>query len=80
MRICLFEDHGVFDLEPLTLTRPVFDLICGASSLGYKQGRYFRPSAAGVLVRPCLGPLLRELDPHLPVNDPTWLSLGSVSW
>ena len=78
MRICLFEDHGVFDLEPLTLTRPVFDLLCGTSSLGQKQGRYFRPSSAGVLVRPCLGPLLREQDPHLPVNDPAWLGLGPV--
>jgi UDP-N-acetylglucosamine diphosphorylase/glucosamine-1-phosphate N-acetyltransferase len=78
MRICLFEDHAVFDLEPLSLTRPVFDLLCGASSLAHKQGRYFQPSCAGVLVRPCLGPLLRELDPHLPVNDPNWLSLGPV--
>ena len=38
MRICLFEDLGVFDLEPLTFTRPVFDLLCGAGSLGQKQG------------------------------------------
>ncbi|HLW68979.1 MAG TPA: putative sugar nucleotidyl transferase [Gemmataceae bacterium] len=78
MRICLFEDHSVFDLEPLTLTRPVFDLLCGTSSLGQKQGRYFRPSAAGAMVRPCLAPLLREQDPHLPVNDSAWLGLGPV--
>ena len=26
MRVCLFEDREVGDLEPLTLTRPVFDL------------------------------------------------------
>src|SRR5262245_20870887 len=25
MRICLFEDHDVFHLEPLSLTRPAFD-------------------------------------------------------
>jgi UDP-N-acetylglucosamine diphosphorylase / glucose-1-phosphate thymidylyltransferase / UDP-N-acetylgalactosamine diphosphorylase / glucosamine-1-phosphate N-acetyltransferase / galactosamine-1-phosphate N-acetyltransferase len=78
MRICLFEDHGVFDLEPLTLTRPVFDLICGASSLAQRQGRYFRPSSVGTLVRPCLASLSREQDPHLPVNDPVWLGVGPV--
>ncbi|HEV3144572.1 MAG TPA: putative sugar nucleotidyl transferase [Gemmataceae bacterium] len=78
MRVCLFEDHGVFDLEPLSLTRPVFELLCGASSLGQKQARYWRPSSAGVLVRPFLAPLLREQDPHLPVNDPAWLRSGPV--
>src|SRR3954467_14949804 len=26
MRLCLVEDHAAVDLEPLTLTRPTFDL------------------------------------------------------
>src|SRR5262249_32066951 len=29
MRVCLFEDRRVEDLEPLTLTRPAHDLLCG---------------------------------------------------
>ena len=39
MRVCLFEDRGALDLEPLTLTRPVFELLCGLTSLAAKQCR-----------------------------------------
>ena len=34
MRLCLVEDNAVAGLEPLTLTRPAFDLLLGASTLG----------------------------------------------
>ncbi|MFL5338766.1 MAG: putative sugar nucleotidyl transferase [Gemmataceae bacterium] len=78
MRVCLFEDHGVVDLEPLTLTRPVFDLLCGASPLSTKQTQYFAPCVAGTLVRPFLAELLAERRPDVPVNDPAWLRLGPV--
>ena len=54
MRVCLFEDHGAIDLEPLALTRPVFDLLCGAGPLAAKQTQYFSPCTAGTLVRPFL--------------------------
>ena len=37
MRICLFEDPGVANLEPLALTRPAFELLCGLTTLGRKQ-------------------------------------------
>src|SRR5205807_1760711 len=40
MRVCLFEDRAE-DLDPLTLTRPTFQLLCGRSSLGCKQLRYW---------------------------------------
>jgi UDP-N-acetylglucosamine diphosphorylase/glucosamine-1-phosphate N-acetyltransferase len=73
MRVCLFEDHGFANLEPLALTRPVFDLLCGASSLGSKQCRYFAPCEVGALVRPYLSPLYRLENPRTPVNDTTWL-------
>ena len=78
MRICLFEDHGVIDLEPLALTRPVFDLLCGLSSLSAKQARYFAPCTVAVLVRPFLAELTAERRPDLRVNDPAWLRLGPV--
>ena len=52
MRVCLFEDHGVLDLEPLTLTRPVFELLCGLTSLGDKQCRFFSFAETGFFVRP----------------------------
>jgi sugar nucleotidyltransferase family protein len=42
MRLCLVEDHAVSDLEPLTLTRPVFDLLLGSDGIGCKIVRAFR--------------------------------------
>ena len=52
MRVCLFEDGGVSNLEPLTLTRPAFDLLCGQTPLASKQCRHFAPCEIGALIRP----------------------------
>jgi UDP-N-acetylglucosamine diphosphorylase / glucose-1-phosphate thymidylyltransferase / UDP-N-acetylgalactosamine diphosphorylase / glucosamine-1-phosphate N-acetyltransferase / galactosamine-1-phosphate N-acetyltransferase len=73
MRICLFEDPGVVNLEPLALTRPAFELLCGLTSLGRKQCRHFAPCEVGVLVRPELADLCRAARPSLRVNDLGWL-------
>jgi UDP-N-acetylglucosamine diphosphorylase/glucosamine-1-phosphate N-acetyltransferase len=78
MRVCLFEDRGVLDLEPLTLTRPVFELLCGLSSLGDKQRRLFSSADLGLLVRPELADLCRCRHPGTPVNDAAWLRAGPV--
>jgi hypothetical protein len=37
MRLCLVEDSAVVNLEPLTLTRPVFELRLGSGTLGSKS-------------------------------------------
>jgi UDP-N-acetylglucosamine diphosphorylase/glucosamine-1-phosphate N-acetyltransferase len=73
MRVCLFEDRGVAALEPLALTRPAFDLLCGQTSLGRKQCRYFAPCEVGALVRPYLADLCRLHHLGMPVNDLPWL-------
>jgi UDP-N-acetylglucosamine diphosphorylase/glucosamine-1-phosphate N-acetyltransferase len=73
MRVCLFEDRGVANLDPLALTRPAFELICGQTSLADKQCRAFVPDAVGALVRPHLVDLLRQQQPLMPVNDLAWL-------
>src|SRR4051794_4015801 len=73
MRLCFFEDAGVNGLEPLVLTRPAFDLWCGAASLGRQQERYFGAPAEGALVRPDLAGLCRHIHPALQVNAPDWL-------
>ncbi len=73
MRVCLFEDRGVADLEPLTLTRPAFELLCGQSSLAVKQIRYFSADIAGFLIRPHLADVFRLQYPKKPVNDLAWL-------
>src|SRR4051794_32646648 len=50
MRVCLFEDRAVAGLEPLTLTRPACDLLCGQTTLAAKQVRSFHADFAGLLV------------------------------
>ncbi len=74
MRICLFEDAAVADLEPLTLTRPVFELLCGRTTLADKHARQFPGCPLGVLVRPYLADLFRQRFPNVPVNDLGWLA------
>src|SRR3954447_26631464 len=78
MRVCLFEDHRVLDLEPLTLTRPAFDLLCGCVSLAEKQFRAFGPAERGAVVCPHLSGLVRQKHPDLRVNETKWLSSGQV--
>src|SRR5579875_553111 len=78
MRVCLFEDRGALDLEPLSLTRPVFELLCGLTSLAAKQSCFFPPGPRGVLVRPYLADIYRLHSPAVPVNDLTWLRAGPI--
>jgi UDP-N-acetylglucosamine diphosphorylase/glucosamine-1-phosphate N-acetyltransferase len=73
MRICVYEDRHVRGLEPLTLTRPVIDLLCGLTTLGEKQVRYFSATVIGHLCRPVVAEQIRTRDPLVRVNDPTWL-------
>src|ERR687888_520933 len=73
MRVCVFEDRGVQNLEPLSLTRPAFDLLCGACSLRERQARAFAATEMGALVRPALAGLCREAHPKLQVKNRDWL-------
>jgi UDP-N-acetylglucosamine diphosphorylase / glucose-1-phosphate thymidylyltransferase / UDP-N-acetylgalactosamine diphosphorylase / glucosamine-1-phosphate N-acetyltransferase / galactosamine-1-phosphate N-acetyltransferase len=76
MRVCLFEDRGVVDLEPLTLTRPAFELLCGRTSLAHKQAHHFRSKDVGALVQSTLVELCGQQAGHSPVNDFDWLRAG----
>jgi UDP-N-acetylglucosamine diphosphorylase/glucosamine-1-phosphate N-acetyltransferase len=82
MRLCLVEDLAVAGLEPLTLTRTVFDLMLGGTTLGSKIARAFRigpgPQRRGVVIRPYLAAIQRQRDPHTTVNDRDWLARGPV--
>jgi UDP-N-acetylglucosamine diphosphorylase/glucosamine-1-phosphate N-acetyltransferase len=73
MSLCVFEDRGVFNLEPLALTRPAFDLVCGTGSLLQRQTRAFAGSDTGVLIRPVLAELCKLQHPELAINDRAWL-------
>jgi UDP-N-acetylglucosamine diphosphorylase/glucosamine-1-phosphate N-acetyltransferase len=78
MRLCAYEDAGVSNLEPLTLTRPAFDLRCGATSLFERQRRFFAATSCAAVVRPDLALLLPLTYPDLPVNDSGWLQDGPL--
>jgi UDP-N-acetylglucosamine diphosphorylase/glucosamine-1-phosphate N-acetyltransferase len=78
MRVCLFEDFGAADLAPISLTRPVFDLLSGTSTLAKKHERYFGPCHAAALIRPHLVSMVRMRRPGVAVNDASWLRLGPV--
>ena len=74
MRTCIFEDRRAAQLEPLTLTRPVFALTCGMTSLGEKQRRFSRvPGETGALVRTLLADQVKSDYPFLHCNDIDWL-------
>jgi UDP-N-acetylglucosamine diphosphorylase/glucosamine-1-phosphate N-acetyltransferase len=75
-RLCLFEDAAVAGLEPIALTRPAFDLLCGLSSLGDKQRKAFAATSWGAVVRPQLAGVVRLCHPGIPVNDAEWLRAG----
>jgi UDP-N-acetylglucosamine diphosphorylase/glucosamine-1-phosphate N-acetyltransferase len=73
MRLCIYEDAGCAGLEPLTLTRPAFDLRCGAATLLERQLRRFAAGEAGALVRPFLAEMCRYSHPDMKVNDAVWM-------
>jgi UDP-N-acetylglucosamine diphosphorylase / glucose-1-phosphate thymidylyltransferase / UDP-N-acetylgalactosamine diphosphorylase / glucosamine-1-phosphate N-acetyltransferase / galactosamine-1-phosphate N-acetyltransferase len=82
MRLCLVEDLAVCALEPLTLTRPVHELLLGATTLASKIARALGvgpgPQRRSCLIRSHLVDVQRERDPHTIVNDRDWLARGQV--
>lgn len=69
MHIYIFEDAGVKNLNPLTLTRPAFDLRCGAVTLLERLERCLPERVSAALVRPELADLCRTNHPHLQVAE-----------
>jgi UDP-N-acetylglucosamine diphosphorylase/glucosamine-1-phosphate N-acetyltransferase len=82
MRLCLVEDLAVAGLEPLTLTRPAYELLLGSKTLGAKLARAFGigpgPARRGAVIRPYLAALQRERDPHTALNDRDWQARGPL--
>jgi UDP-N-acetylglucosamine diphosphorylase/glucosamine-1-phosphate N-acetyltransferase len=74
MRLCIFEDRTE-QLEPLSLTRPVFNLRCGFTTLAAKQARHVGATVSAVLIRPVLEELYRLQAPGVRVND-----MGAADW
>jgi UDP-N-acetylglucosamine diphosphorylase/glucosamine-1-phosphate N-acetyltransferase len=70
MLICLFEDPRVAFLSPLTVSRPAFDLWCGASTLLDRHRRFFNATQTAAQVRPQLADWCRLHHADLTVNEP----------
>lgn len=78
MQIYLYED-GAGDLEPLTLSRPVFDLRCGAMALASRQLHHFSARApSGIFLRDHLAAVWRQEHPGMAVNDPVGKASAGV--
>ena len=78
MRILLFEDNQAEQLSPLTLLRPVFELVCGRESLRRRMQRWFPAAQFGGWVRPWLVDSYVEDQPALSINNLDWTRQGQV--
>src|SRR5262249_27660644 len=74
MTLCVFEDRSVLNLEPLTLTRPAFELVCGTGPVLERHKYVFAAGEVGVVTRPMLAAVYRLQRPEVAVNDDSWLS------
>lgn len=69
MHVVVYED-AAGSLEPLTLTRPVFELRCGLGTLVARQARYFAGNLHAVFLREHLAEAWRQDHPGVAVNRP----------
>lgn len=73
MRVAFFEDDQVSQFVPLTLLRPVFELLCGHFSVRERVLRHLPVSDWGALCRDSLVPTYSEQHPEAHLNDRAWL-------
>jgi UDP-N-acetylglucosamine diphosphorylase/glucosamine-1-phosphate N-acetyltransferase len=69
MHICIFEDENFINFEPLTYSRPVYDLVCGITSLKEKIQREFPEAKYSLHCRKYLEALVKIANPGTPVNE-----------
>ena len=84
MRLCLVEDLAVAGLEPLTLTRPVYELRLGGSTLGAKIARAFGvgpgPARRGAVIRTHLAAVQAGATRTRSSTTPTGWPAGRCWW
>ncbi len=69
MHICIFEDNKVDNFYPLTLSRPVYDLVCGMKTLREKILRYFPNASQTLFCRKYLEETVKQNNPGIGVNS-----------
>ncbi|GAG12808.1 unnamed protein product, partial [marine sediment metagenome] len=83
-KIYVYENHEVLNLEPIVLTRPAFDLRCGAFTFLERIQKSFPDAEIELIVRDELKMVTQELYPELTINptlveEGLWI-LGNVLW
>jgi UDP-N-acetylglucosamine diphosphorylase/glucosamine-1-phosphate N-acetyltransferase len=68
MQLCIFEDTGIKKFEPLSLSRPVYDLACGYSTLRNKILKIFPGINYSLHCRSYLEQVVRLQNPGIEVN------------
>lgn len=74
MRLAIYEDRSALQFAPISLLRPVFELLCGQCSLRERLFRSVTIEEWGVLIRPALTEVYSEQYPDARINDAIWLS------
>jgi UDP-N-acetylglucosamine diphosphorylase / glucose-1-phosphate thymidylyltransferase / UDP-N-acetylgalactosamine diphosphorylase / glucosamine-1-phosphate N-acetyltransferase / galactosamine-1-phosphate N-acetyltransferase len=69
MPICIFEDEQYLNFEPLIYSRPVYDLICGMTTLKEKIVRAFPKEKVVLKCRNYLEPFVKNENPKCKVNE-----------
>ncbi|OGU70326.1 MAG: hypothetical protein A2V93_11515 [Ignavibacteria bacterium RBG_16_34_14] len=69
MRLCIFEDKKASNFLPLTYSRPVYDLICGYSSLKNKIFRLFPSLKHSIHCRAYLKNVSAQNNPGILINS-----------
>jgi UDP-N-acetylglucosamine diphosphorylase/glucosamine-1-phosphate N-acetyltransferase len=69
MQICIFEDEQHLNFEPLIYSRPVFDLVCGMTTLKDKIIRAFPKERIVLKCRNYLQTFVRAENPKCKVNQ-----------
>lgn len=68
MQICIFEDVNYSNFEPMVFTRPVYDLLCGSTTLKDKIIRSYGDVKVSLHCRPYLKELVQKANPNLLIN------------
>jgi len=69
MHLCIFEDNNYMNLEPLSLSRPVYELVCGITTLREKILRAFRGIEYSLHCRKYIEPVLKQEFSETAINS-----------
>ncbi|MFH1301266.1 MAG: putative sugar nucleotidyl transferase, partial [Planctomycetota bacterium] len=78
MRLAIFEDHFALQFAPISLMRPVFELLCGQFTSRERLLKSIPVDEWGVLIRPALTEVYAEQFADARINDAIWLSEDST--